>query len=174
MRALISCLLVIAALAACGKTINVRDGRVPGAYLSQAQHWIGKYVGNFDGNRLVADLSLQDDRPVLTVSRDLLGESCGSRLGSLASVSVSNPKNDDLVGQLDFEIDYGKCWIDGRTVAVRGKLESDGSVRSLRISYLRRERPDYFLCFPDPSKNRLCHDLDFPEYIESGLLKRVQ
>jgi hypothetical protein len=174
MRALSSYLLVIVALAGCGTTIDVQDGRVPAAYLPQAQDWVGKYVGDFDGHRLAADLSLQDDRPVLTVSRDLLGEGCGSRLGNVASVSVNKPKNDALVGQLDFTIDYGKCRIDGHTVAVSGKLERDGSGRSLRISYLRRERPDYFMCFPDPSKDRLCRQLDFPEYVESGPLKRVE
>jgi hypothetical protein len=173
MRALCSCLLVIAALAGCRTTIDVQDGRVPAAYVAQARDWVGTYTGYLDGNRLAVDLSLQDDRPVLTVSPDLLGEGCGSRVGDLASVSVRGPKNDNLVGQLDFELDDGQCWVDGRTVAVSGKLESDGSVRSLRISYLRRERPDYFLCFPDPSKNRFCHDLDFPDYVESGLLKRA-
>jgi hypothetical protein len=173
MRALVSCLLAITTLAGCGTTIDLQGGRVPAAYLTQVQDWVGRYAGSFDGSRVVVDLSLQDDRPVLTVSRDLLGEGCGSRLGDIASISVSKPKKDSLVGQLDFQIDYGKCWIDGHTVAVSGTLERDGSVPSLRISYLRREQPDYFLCFPDPPKRRLCRDHEFPQYVESGLLKRI-
>jgi hypothetical protein len=173
MKALTSCLLFIAALAGCRTTIDLQDGRVPAQYLSQVQDWVGQYAGDFDGSRVVVDLSLQDDRPVLTVSRDLLGADCGSRLGHIASVSVRNPKTDSLVRQLDFQIDYGKCRIDGHTVTVRGKLQRNGSVPGLQISYLRRERPDYFLCFPDPPRGRLCRHNDFPEYVESGRLKRI-
>ncbi len=97
------------------KQIEMKNGEVPAAFLDQARKAEGVYTGHIeesDGSGLSKNLreatmvlKFEGTRPVLTISTDILGENCGSKLGEILNVQVSGLK----VKRAAFAFDAGKC-----------------------------------------------------------------
>ncbi len=79
------------ALVACEKQIT--DGKVPAEYVSAAQAYAGKYAGTMEGKSAQFTLSINAGGVAkLTTSNDLVGNGCGTQIGSLIGLDAVNGK----------------------------------------------------------------------------------
>ncbi len=89
------------------------DGKIPEAYLSQAQNYVGRYVGQF-GRSVKGELeiSIVDRAPIITFrgtqNEDILGSSCHAQIGKLIGI------REELV--LSFELFHNCPGIEGHTL----------------------------------------------------------
>lgn len=118
-------------LAGC-KTIEVKDGRVPNAYMSQAQQLVGTYRGQFNG--VPGDLVVRFDgnRPEVTYinsqGSDLLNNGCQSSIGSLERVSIRGTEQHPQLSSARFAFSPGSCGqvVEGREVNLSFHTDSEG------------------------------------------------
>ncbi|WP_413559786.1 hypothetical protein [Bdellovibrio sp. HCB209] len=135
--------LALAAVAGC-KTVDIKDGKVPNAYLSKAKKYEGAYEGQFNGVPGQMILSFNGNKPVLSyrnnMGTDILNNNCASRFGDLKKVYITGKKSNPQVDAVEFAFDSGRCslMVQGRQMNVDFK-EKNG-VTKLKVSILREMR----------------------------------
>jgi hypothetical protein len=102
--------LALVAASSCENEVQIAGGKVPSAYLPEAQVAMGTYVGSFNGLNNTLTATLSDNVVLLTASRDLIDARCGSSIGLLQSVGVTQDQNKNIVIQdAAFGFDPGLC-----------------------------------------------------------------
>ena len=115
-RALALILISFACLSLNGcKQIEMKDGQIPEAFVSEAKKLEGNYNGHVEVNdgsgvsqnmrQLNLNLKIDGTRPVLTPSADWLGEGCQSKIGQLLNVQIVG----GTVKRVAFAFDGGVC-----------------------------------------------------------------
>ncbi len=121
---ILTSILALTAIAGC-KTVDIKDGRVPSQYLSQAKKLEGTYRGEFNGVAGSLVISFNGNKPNVRYHNshgdDLLNNNCNSSFGDLLKVSIKgNSKNPQVTGAL-FDFDAANC-----SIMVRGREISFG------------------------------------------------
>jgi hypothetical protein len=135
--------LALMAVAGC-KTVEIKDGRIPNAYLSKAKKYEGVYSGQFNGVAGELILSFEGNKPVLSFrneyGRDILNNNCESVIGNLKTVYIVGKKSNPQVDAVEFNFSPGRCALlaQGRRLSVDFK-EKNGNVQ-LKVSLLREMR----------------------------------
>ena len=97
-------------LSACETIHQVKFGRVPQEYMESAKEFEGSYVGTMENQSVVLNLKfLEDNYALLTASPDLLDPACGSRIGSLKVVTVSDANDTLALTGATFSFDPKQC-----------------------------------------------------------------
>ncbi len=107
--------LSLVSLSGC-KQVELKDGRVPQAFVARAKTAEGIYKGHVqisDGSgisqkmrQLTLNLKIDEtNRVILTSSDDLIGEGCQSKIGPLLNVQLIQTK----LHRVAFAIDQGLC-----------------------------------------------------------------
>ncbi|QLY25909.1 hypothetical protein [Bdellovibrio sp. KM01] len=170
-KALIAGLMLFAAVGC--KTVEIKDGRVPNAYLSKAKKYEGVYSGQFNGVYGELILSFEGNKPILKyrneMGTDILNNNCQSSFGNLRTVYITGKKSNPQVDAVEFDFDRGRCalMVQGRKAYVDFK-EKNGNVK-LQMQILRemRQRRE---CRWYPGDNHRppyedCHYVQDPVYI---------
>ncbi|UYL10129.1 hypothetical protein B9G69_005995 [Bdellovibrio sp. SKB1291214] len=135
--------LALTAVAGC-KTVEIKDGRIPNAYLSKAKKYEGIYSGQFNGVYGELILSFEGNKPVLRyrneMGTDILNNNCQSSFGNLRTVYITGKKSNPQVDAVEFDFDRGRCalMVQGRKMYVDFK-EKNGEVK-LKVQVLREMR----------------------------------
>ncbi len=143
-------------------SIKTPDGKVPSKYLDVAKVLVGTYQGQFNDVSGEISLQLEGDTPVLTYTdargHDLLGPDCGSLIGKMTELGISS---DDQVGSASFELDPGKCNIEGRAVNLDFAQSSDGITVNVAVLSGRHNVwvPGGNDCSSDAHGHTHCHHL---------------
>jgi hypothetical protein len=160
-------MFLVLGLSAC-ETIDTPDGKIPSQYLDAAKPLVGTYQGHFNHVSGEFALKLDGDTPVLTYTdatgHDLLGSGCGAVIGKMTQVGISNDKS---VGSARFELDPGKCNIEGHTVGLEFNQKSDGVILDVSIVRGHREYwvPGEVNCWPDGHGHVYCNH--YPGHMET-------
>ncbi|MGZ3742566.1 MAG: hypothetical protein ACXWRE_08120 [Pseudobdellovibrionaceae bacterium] len=125
-------------ITAC-KTVDIKDGRVPSQYLSEAQKLAGTYKGSF--NRVPGNLtiSFQGDKPVVAYHNshgdDILNNNCHSSFGNLLQVTVKEAHHTPYISNADFDFDAGDCslMVSGRDISLDFKQTDQGITVNLSL-----------------------------------------
>ncbi len=156
---IVSVLAMAIALSAC-KTVDTPDGKIPSEYVGAAKAFEGTYSGRFDGMKGDLTLKIDGDMPVLTYTdsfgHDLLGKGCGSSIGKLKSVSISDS---NTIDSADFELNTGSCAFEGRTlsvsISIRGN-ETEFNLSAVR-DHFQSFVPGDIVCHGDAHGHEYCH-----------------
>ncbi len=115
-RAFFVSVLTLSSLAMSGcKQIEMKDGQIPAAFVSEAKKAEGIYEGHIEINDgsgvsqnmrpFVLTLKIDGTHPVLTPSGDWLDDSCHSKIGDLQNVQIGG----GAVKRAAFAFDAGAC-----------------------------------------------------------------
>ncbi|WP_413583389.1 hypothetical protein [Bdellovibrio sp. HCB288] len=135
--------LVLFAAVGC-KTVEIKDGRVPNAYLSKAKKYEGIYSGRFNGVAGELILNFEGNKPVMSfrneMGTDILNNNCQSYFGNLKTVHITGKKSNPKVDAIEFEFNSGRCslMVQGRRMYIDFK-EKNGAT-TLKVSVLREMR----------------------------------
>lgn len=90
------------------------DGRIPHEYIDDAQQYMGKYKGEFDGKYTEMDVYMQYDKPYVVVQNDygndLIGQDCHSQVGQLQEVVGYQNNGQAQLAEATFQFDEGYCY----------------------------------------------------------------
>lgn len=137
MYVLISALSLLT-ITAC-KTIDIKDGRIPSKYLSQAKKIEGSYKGEFNGIAGNLVISFNGDKPIVEYHNrhgdDLLNNNCHSSFGDLLKVTVKNENKKPSLSNAIFSFDTGECslMIYGRDISLDFKQTDHGMKVNLTL-----------------------------------------
>lgn len=115
-------------LVGCNKSVDIKDGQLPAELVPFAQKLTGTYEGRFNGVPNAVTLSLDGNKLVASTAQDLLGDGCGSSLGSLTRVAYSGKSEKDVeIKKAEFALNHGNCRgrAVGKELVLSGK-EKDG------------------------------------------------
>ncbi|MBO9665299.1 MAG: hypothetical protein J7501_00610 [Bdellovibrio sp.] len=135
--------VALLAVAGC-KVVDIKNGRVPDAYLSKAKQYEGIYKGTFNGIPGELILTFEGSKAVLTyrnaMGTDILNNNCASSFGNLTKVYITGKKTNPNLDAVEFAFNSGRCslMVQGRSMYVDFK-EKNG-VTKLSLSILREMR----------------------------------
>lgn len=117
-------------LSAC-KSVEIKDGKVPDEYMSQAKKFEGAYKGRFENREGELIVSFTGNIPRVSFrglngSNDLLGDNCKSSIALLKSVDTST--DGKRVKRVYFGFNPGKCKASGRQLM----LSFDGDTNQIK------------------------------------------
>jgi hypothetical protein len=137
--------LALFTIAGC-KTVDIKDGRVPSQYLSQAKKLEGSYRGEFNGVPGSLVISFNGNKPVLEYHNsrgdDLLNNHCHSTFGDLLKVTLKGDNKNPSVSSALFNFDAAAChlMVHGREIALSFKQTNSGMRVDLTLLQDIRER----------------------------------
>lgn len=126
------------ALAGC-KTVDIKDGKIPDGYISQAKKIEGVYQGQFNGVRGELVLTLEGNKPVITFRNstgdDILSNNCHSFFGDLKKVYLKGSKGNYQLDGAQFEFNAGACslMVRGREMEIDFKNTDKGMRMNLSL-----------------------------------------
>lgn len=121
------------------KTIDIKDGRVPGQYISYAKKLEGSYKGEFNGIPGTLIISFEGNKPIVTYKNkngtDILNNNCHSEIGDLLKVSIKGGKQTPEVSSALFGFNAGDCslLVRGRKISLGFKQTENGMKASLTL-----------------------------------------
>lgn len=130
--------LSLLAVAGC-KTVTIKDGRVPDAYLAKAKALEGVYSGRFNGIPGELVISFEGNKPVISHRNangsDILNNDCGSSFGNLEKVYLTGKKDNVQVSGVDFDFNPGRCglFVQGRDMSINFKQKNGTTKLELTI-----------------------------------------
>lgn len=164
----------LAAVVGCNE-IDVKDGKVPNEYLSVARQYTGVYRGKFEGRAGQIELRLEGNTAVLSYrdarGDDLLRPECGSRIGLLRTVSVSEHNGAYELKSAKFDFNPGDCWteLEGRDLHLYFSVKN--GQRRVKLSMLKEitYEEDCRIESGDPRRGevprRVCRDIPVAAYL---------
>lgn len=133
---------MLLAVAGC-KTVDIKDGKIPSGYLSQAKKIEGVYTGKFNGVAGELVIAIEGDKPVVTYRNaqggdDILNNNCHSFFGDLKKVYLKGSSSNPQVSGVEFAFNAGACslMISGREAEI--DIKQDGNSVKLNVSILQR------------------------------------
>jgi hypothetical protein len=162
------------------KTIDIKDGRIPSQYLSQAKKLAGVYKGEFNGVAGELEIAFYGNKPVLTYRNnrgdDLLNNNCHSVFGNLRKVTVRNENKKPEVRNAEFDFNAGACSliVVGREISLSFKDTDKGLRVNLTLLKELRQRE---VCSWNPGNppnvppSQNCHWEQDPTYLYGRFVK---
>ena len=130
--------LSLLAVAGC-KTVDIKDGRVPDAYLAKAKALEGVYSGHFNGVPGELVITFEGNKPVIKYRNnggsDILNNNCASSFGNLEQVYLNGKKTDPQVTGVNFAFNPGRCglFVQGRDMSISFKQKDGGTKLNLTL-----------------------------------------
>lgn len=136
LRIIVLAAFTLFAFTACNE-IEVQDGKVPSQYVQYVSPYLGTYSGMMEGKLTQITLSMNGDKPVMSVSNaygdDILVSNCESKIGDLTTVKANE------VSKKKYELDYvafafnpvNCLMVEGRSVILRFKKTNEFSISIL-------------------------------------------
>ena len=132
---------MLLAVAGC-KTVDIKDGKIPSGYLSQAKKIEGVYTGKFNGVAGELVISIEGDKPVVTYRNaqggdDILNNNCHSFFGDLQKVYLKGSNSNPQVSGVEFAFNAGACslMVQGREMEIN--IKQSGNSVKLNLSILQ-------------------------------------
>lgn len=158
---LLSVVALAVAVSAC-KTVETPDGKIPAEYVDAAKKYEGTYHGHFEN--MIGDLTLKIDgqTPVLTytdnVGNDIMGKGCGSSIGLMKSVTVSDGTPIEIQ-DATFQFNPGFCG-EGHNLEVGVSSDDNGTTIRLSVvkGYYSFYVPGQMVCQHGPHGHPVCYE----------------
>ncbi|QDK36573.1 hypothetical protein [Bdellovibrio sp. NC01] len=167
---------LLLAIAGC-KSVDIKDGKIPDAYISQAKKIEGVYTGKFNGVAGELVITIEGNKPVVTFRNsagdDILNNNCHSFFGNLTTVYLKGSKGDYSLSGATFAFNAGACslMVQGREMNIDFK-QTDKGVR-LNLSLLREVRQNQVCQWspgapPNVPPQQICRWEQTPYYLNGS------
>jgi hypothetical protein len=128
--------LAVSFLFGC-KSVDIKDGKVPAAYIDQIQPLLGQYKGSFYMYAGNMTISLDEQRPKITLQNsfgnDWIQAGCKTKVGYLRKVYLHD---NNTLDSAVFDFDRGGCReVRGRSITLDFTRTASKQIK-INISYL--------------------------------------